>query len=164
MSGSVDARAAWLERVLGYTPPGTGQEAGAGTQASAAGWQAARDAWQAASEVVDGQIAGLQAVLRRTGDDRLEEIAEFGLNGITGNHRAKLMAMLLELGNGDAATLQKIGPKALGLIDAFRSHLESSEAVEVCDGNPFGAPVAIRATLVPALVQMTAALQAATRP
>ncbi len=155
-----DARAQWLKRVLGVTLPGNPQSAAAG---AAPGWKAARQGWQEASEAVDGQIEGLQAALRRSGDDRLEEIAEFGLNGITGNHRVKLMAMLLELRDGDAASLQKAGPKALGLIEAFRSHLESSEAVEVCDVNPFGIPVAIRATLLPALAQMAAALQAAAK-
>ena len=157
-AGAADARADWLQRVLGFGVP-------AGAPASATGpapdWASARQGWQAASEAVDGQISGLQAVLRKTGDDQLEEIAEFGLNGVTGNHRVPLMAALMELGDGNPATLGKAGPKALGIIDAFRSYLESSEQVEVCDANPFGAPVAIRATLVPALAQMAAALQAA---
>ena len=156
-----DAKAKWVERVLGVKVPGRTAAAGA---ASASGWAAARQGWQAASEVVDRQIASLQAVLRQTGDDRLEEIAEFGLNGLTGNHKVPLMTLLLALGDGDPAKLRKAGPKALGLIDAFRKHLEGSEEVEVCDGNPFGVLVSIRATLVPALAGLAAALQAAATP
>lgn len=160
-----DAREQWVERVLGVTIAGSRGSVGASSGSLQAGlWAAARKAWQTASEAVDGQIGGLQAELRRSSDDRLQEIAEFGLNGITGNHRVRLTAALLELGNGDPATLQKAGPQALSLIDAFRSYLESSEAVEVCDANPFGVPVSIRATLVPVLAQMASALQAAAKP
>ncbi len=167
-----DAQAEWLRRVLGFAVPsataaGTGAAPAAtpgATPGATPDWASARQGWQAASEAVDGQIAGLQAVLRKTGDDQLEEIAEFGLNGVTGDHRVKLMAILMELGSGDPATLRKSGPKALGLIESFRSYLESNEKVQVCDANPFGAPVAIRATLVPALTQMAAALQAASQP
>jgi hypothetical protein len=155
-----DARVKWVERVLGVKVPG---RAGAAGVAAAPGWAAARQGWQAASEAVDRQIANLQAVLRQSGDDRLEEIAEFGLNGLTGNHKVPLMALLVALGEGDPARLQKAGPKALNLIDAFRKHLQGSEEVEVCDGNPFGIPVAIRATLLPALARLAAALQAAVK-
>ena len=52
----------------------------------------------------------------------------------------------------------------LGSTDPFRTHLQNSEQVEVCDRNPFGVPVTIRATLVPALAQLAAALQAAAKP
>jgi arylsulfatase A-like enzyme len=169
MSASLDDRAAWLQRVLGFTLPAAagqaapGQAAAAATPAAAAGWQAARRAWDAASESVDGQIAGLQAALRQTGDDTLVEIAEFGLNGITGNFRVPLMAALMEIGTGNPAAIQKTGPKALKVINDFRAHLDSSEAVKVCDGNPFGTPVSIRATLGGALAGLAASLEAGLR-
>lgn len=156
-----DAKAQWLKAVLGFALPA---RAPSTPSRAVPDWRVVRRDWQAANEAVDGQIAALQAALRKSGDDELEEVAEFGLNGITGNHRVRLTAALIELGDDDAATLQKAGPKTLGLIDAFRSYLESSEAVEVCDGNPFDTPVAIRATLVPALAQLAAALQAAIKP
>ncbi|MBW4090456.1 MAG: hypothetical protein HIU82_05015 [Proteobacteria bacterium] len=160
MSGAVDAQAAWVQRVLGVALPssrGLGGGTGGGT---AADWPAARRAWQAASEAVDSQIAGLQAVLRRSGDDTLEEIAEFGLNGVTGNHRVRLMAALMELGSGDPVAMRKSGPKALGIVRAFDSFLGASEAIEVCDANPFGVAVSIRTTLGAALQQMATALAA----
>jgi hypothetical protein len=164
MSGGLldgDAKAQWVKRVLGVTLP---TRTAATLGRAAPDWRAAQHGWQAASEAVDQQIAGLQAVLRQSDDDSLKEIAEFGLNGLTGNHKVPLMTTLLALGDGDPATLRKAGPKALGFIDAFRKHLENSEQVEVCDRNPFGVPVTIRATLVPALAQLAAALQAAAKP
>ena len=152
----MDARQDWLQRVLGFTLPT--EEASPG---SAADWAGARAAWQAASDAVDGQIAGLQSALRATGDETMKHIAEFGMNGLTGDHKVKLMAALIEIGSGDGAALAKAGPKVLGIVQAFRAHIDSDERVEVCDDNPFGVAVSIRATLGPALAQMEAALQAA---
>lgn len=145
MSGTGDARQAWLKRVLGVVLP----EAGGASANGAGDWQAARQAWQAASDTVDGQITALQAALRQSGDETLREIAEYGLNGVTGNYKVPLMAAMAE----------QAGPKALEVIRAFRSHIEADERIEVCDDNPFGVAVTIRATLGTALAQMEAALQ-----
>jgi hypothetical protein len=164
MSGSLvdgDAKAQWLERVLGFTLP---TRTPATLNGAAPDWKTARHNWQEASEAVDQQISGLQAALRQSDDDSLKEIAEFGLNALTGNHKVPLLRTLLAMGDGDPATLRKAGPKVIGFIDGFRKHLENSEQVEVCDKNPFGVTVTIRATLVPALAQLAATLQAAATP
>ena len=156
MSGAIDAKRAWVLRVLGValaddaSPPGD--------------WAAIRLTWQTASATVDGQIAALQAALRADGDETLKQIAEFGVNGLTGNFKVPLMAALAEVGSGDPAAIAKAGPKTLGIIQAFRTHLSTDEKVEVCDENPFGVPVAIRATLGAALAQMEATLQAQMQP
>lgn len=160
---SASARAEWLSRVLGFELRTPAADAAATTPSITTRWQTARDAWDTASATVDGQIAGLQAVLRRSGDDTLNEIAEFGLNAVTGNYRVPLMAALMELGKGDQAAMRKAGPKALKIINEFRGHIESSEAVEVCDANPFGTPVSIRATLGGALAELGASLEAGLR-
>ena len=123
-------------------------------------WTAARSAWQDASDTVDGQISALQKMLRESGDEELEEIAEYGLNGITGNHKVPLMAALMEIGAGSAESIAKGRPKAIPLIQAFRTHIESDERVAACDDNPGGVAVSIRATLVPALAGLEAALAA----
>lgn len=163
MSGRLDDRASWLKQVLGFTVPPARSRAARGTPGSTARWKAARDAWSAANEAVDGQISALQAVLRKSGNDTLEEIAEFGLSGVTGNYRVPLAAALVELGPGDPAAMQKAGPKALKIINDFRAYLETSEKVEVCDANPFGTPVSIRATLGGALAELAASLEAGLR-
>jgi hypothetical protein len=181
VSGKLADQANWVQRVLGVTlsasapsggVDGTSPVRNAGTNGAAPGWQTARQAWQDANDVVNDQINGLRKALlnrARDGDDgmdgladALSEIAEKGLNAITEDHRVKLMASMMELGGGDAATVGKFGAKAFGLITAFQTFLDSSEKIEVCDANPFDAPVSIRTTLGPPLQQMVAALQAAT--
>lgn len=160
MSGVVDAKAAWIERVFGIAVPTPGGATAPPPGAPPPSWGEARANWQAASEAVDRQIAALQSVLRQSGDDALEAIAEFGLNGVTGDHRVRLAAALMEVGNGDAATMHTSGPELLKVVEEFRTYLDSSEAVEVVDDNPFGVSVAIRGTLVPALRQLAAAVAA----
>lgn len=159
----MDARQDWLQRVLGFTLPAEAQATGhdgSAAPGAAADWAGARAVWESASEAVDGQITGLQAALRATGDETMKHIAEFGMNGLTGDHKVKLMAAMMEIGAGDPESLAKAGPKALGIIQAFRTHIDSDERIEVCDDNPFGVAVSIRATLAPALAQLEAALQA----
>jgi hypothetical protein len=154
MSGQVDAKGEWLRRVLGFGLPETEQGSAARTPQAGTRWKAAFDHWKAASEAVDGQIRALQAVLRQSGDPQLKEIAEHGLNGVTGNHRVPLQTALIELGARNA------GPKVLAAVNDFREYLETSEQVAVCDDNPFDTPVSIRATLGAALAATGAAIAA----
>jgi hypothetical protein len=141
--------------------------------APTADWKTARQAWQDANDDVNDQINGLRRALLdrvKKPDDEdegmeglaeaLSEIAEQGLNAVTEDHRVKLMASVMEVGDGSPAAMQKFGAKALGLITGFQEFLATSEKIEVCDGNPFDAPVSIRATLTPPLAQMAAAIQA----
>ncbi len=167
MSETATDQARWVQQVLGVSV------AVARTVKALDGraWQAARLAWQNANDAVNDQINGLRTALlnhaKGGGDgmdglaEALTEIAEQGLNAVTENHRVKLMAAIMELGGGEPAATHKSGPKALGLIRDFEAFLAGSEKIEVCDANPFGAAVSIRATLTPALQQMAAALQVA---
>ncbi|MGH7043854.1 MAG: hypothetical protein ACREFY_17240 [Acetobacteraceae bacterium] len=173
MSDAIEARNDWVRRVLGVTlPEGAAARQGsatAGTRptraaARAQDWAAVRATWQAASDAVDAQIAALQAALRADGDDTLKQIAEFGMNGLTGNYKVPLMVALAELDGGDPAIVARTGPKLLGTVQAFRSFLDGDEKIAVCDENPFGVPVAIRATLGGALAQMAAMLAAPATP
>ncbi len=137
-------------------------------------WKTARDAWRDANDTVNDQINGLRKALldrAKQGDDGLDglaaalsEIADKGMNAVTEDHRVKLMAAIMEVGDGSPAAMQKFGAKALGLITAFQTFLATSEKIEVCDDNPFGAAVSIRDTLTPPLTQMAAALSAAAVP
>ena len=161
-------QAAWVLRVLGIAPAGATATATTGASASRA-WQAARQAWQDANDAVNDQINGLRVAMlamAKAGDDEQEglaealtEIANGGLNVIPDMNRVRLMAALMEVGSGEPATMRQFGAKALAQISAFEAFLASSEQIEVCDANPIGAPVAIRATLTPPLRAMAAALQ-----
>lgn len=159
-AGSLEAAAATIEKlrgvVQGSPPQGQGRQAQSGGPSAA--WQAARSAWQDASEAVDGQMAALAKALRDTGDEELQEIAEFGLNAVTANHKTPVMAALMDIGSGAPDAIAKGGPKALKAVQAFRQHIDTDERVAACDENPTGVPVSIKATFGPALAQLEAAL------
>ena len=87
---------------------------------------------------------------------KLGPIADFGLNAVTGGFKVPLMAALAGAERGAAADIAKLAE----LIPRFRAHLESDERVEVCDDNPFGVAMSIRATLVPALDKLASGLPA----
>ncbi len=140
---------AWVERVLGMSLGSTGAAAGVSLKDAVVGWRTA-------SEAVDKQIAALQRALKATDDDELHEIAEYGLNAVTGNFRVPLMAALAGAERGDQRDLAKLA----ALIPGFRAHLQSDLRIEVCDENDFNTPVSIRATLLPALDQLARAAKA----
>jgi hypothetical protein len=144
----------WVQRVLGVSLPVAASSPASGD------WAVARDGWQLAGETVDGQIGKLQSALRAADDGELREIAEFGLNGITGNHRVRLAAALRALDPAKPAAFAKLAPATLTVMRDYQSFLASDEAIEVCDRNPFGVAVTIRATLGAALAEMAAVLEA----
>ncbi len=121
-------------------------------------WSQLRAAWQTASDAVDAQISALQGALRQSGDEVLEEIAQFGMNGLTGNHKVRVLAGLGALGTGDADATKKASTRLLATIGSFRNHLDSDERIEVCDDNPLGVAVSIRATFGGALAEIEAKL------
>jgi hypothetical protein len=156
-AAAATAPAGKTEVHLGVTIP-----SGTAMNRSEAGarWRAARETWSQASATVDGQISSLQSVLRASGTQTLVEIADAGLNGVTGNHKVRLMAMLTELGDGTPDAMAKAGPKARKLLEEFAGHIASDPRVAACDNNPFGVTVSIRATIGPALQGLQAALAA----
>ncbi len=133
---------------------------GANALARQAAYRKARADWNDAIEAVDAQIERLAQALRATGVPVLQEISNAGLNGVTGNHKVPLMAALMEIGPGSPETLAKSGAKALAAVRAFRSHIESDKRIAACDDNPLDIPVAVRATLGPALAELDQALSA----
>lgn len=145
----------WVARVLGLTLPARGKDSGATTASERL--DKARDTWDEAISRVDNQIAALQTVLRNSGDDDLKAIADFGLAGVTGNHKVRLAAALHEARTGtldEAAAL-----RTADLVADFRKHIASDPRVKACDDNPFGVSVAIRATLDQPLAMLEAALR-----
>jgi hypothetical protein len=132
------------------------------------GWKAARQAWLDANDAVNDQLNALRAaVIVRAKDEpdyaeALKEIADKGLNGVTGNQRVALMTALAALGDGSPGDLRGPGgTKAVQQIATFRNFIATSDQIRVCDANPFQVPVSIRATLSPALDGLASALGAA---
>jgi hypothetical protein len=148
MSGTVDQRRDWIRRVLGFE---IGASSGKPSVAEAVA------AWQRALESIDGQIAGLQRVLRASPDPELKEIAEFGLGAMTGSHKVKIQAALVEVQGPDIRGRKAAA--AAKLVRAFRAHIASDARIAACDASPFGVSTAIRRTLAPALDALLSALQ-----
>jgi hypothetical protein len=121
-------------------------------------WADVEKDWLEAVETADGQIAQLQAALRKSGDDELGEIAEFGLPAVTGNFKVPLMAAMRDLSGGQAAARQKSIEKLRGLTEQFNKHLNSDARVAAVDENDFGVRVTLRETLGGALEKMHAVL------
>jgi len=156
MSGSKSntdpAKRDWVKRVLGLD---------AGPAKGGSPLQqvlAARAVWEDAIGIVDAQIGDLQKLLRSSRDDELKAIAEFGLPGVTGGHKVRLTAALME---AKAGTLSpKAAGKAAAVVDSFRKHIANDPRVEACEKNPGRVKVAIRATLDGPLAQLGEALRA----
>ena len=121
-------------------------------------------AWRDANELVDGQIAALQGALRATGDKEMAEIAEFGMNGLTGNFKVRLMAALPGLRSAEGPALQAAAAKTLPLVMGIHRHLQQEPRVEACENNPFGVMVTIEATLGGALQDLAEALKKVAEP
>ena len=124
-------------------------------------WSVAKTAWENAVETVDAQLGKLQQALRSSDDEELQEIAEFGLNGVTGNFRVPLLAVMQDI---DDARDDARGPharRAAKIAAGFLQHIQNETKVEACDENPFGVQVSIRRTLGGALAQLTDAVKLA---
>lgn len=126
-------------------------------------WKAARDAFQEAAESVDAQITLLQRELRGSDETDLQEIAEFGLNGLTANTRVPLLTALTAAGRGNVMLLKKAAPKIEQAATAFINQLSTDPRVAACDENPFGVPVTIIATYQDAVDQLLNAVKLAQR-
>jgi hypothetical protein len=160
MASDVDAKGAWVARVLGVRVA-SGQSGGGGDPLARV--RAARAGWQSAVDTVDGQINALAKALRDSGDHDLGEIANTGLMTVTGGLRTKMMAALIDVGDSDIALVRKSGPKAASLAEKLAGTIGADERVAACDANDFGVPVTIQATLGGALAELAGALREAAR-
>ena len=144
---AVDAnKAQWMQRVLGVR---VGAAAGA---AAAPGGPRPKltPIWMGAKEEIDAGISKLQDALRKTADDDLVQIAEFGLYGATQGETVKLMAALRVADGGSEGALSKL----LDAVGDYRDFLDGAPIVELIEDNPFGVKVPIRKTLGAALDEL----------
>ena len=148
MAASLE-QAAWVEHVLGVRAAGTEDLEGASHELR--GWKVARAAWDQASDAADGQIAALQKALQEDEDPELQEIAELGLNAVTGNFRVPLRAALMAVDRAAETPDENAVAGLRKAVDGFVRHLVSDPRVAACDDNPVGVRVRLVDTLVPAL-------------
>jgi len=153
MSGAAEAKNEWIARVLNFAAPVSP------TASGEPAWTGAIAAWRSASDTVDAQIAALQSVLKSSGDDELVEIAEYGLNAVTGGFKVPLLAVLHDIATAGGTANPALLSRARDLAASFRAHLEKEPRVRGCDENPFGVHMSIRQTLSGPLAQLEAALR-----
>jgi hypothetical protein len=125
-------------------------------------WEAAMAAWRSGIEQVDAEIEALGKHLTASDDRRLRSISETGLNAITGDHKVRAMAALMEVSGASTATRPKLATNAEAQVMDFMLHLSRDPRVAACDDNPFGVKVAVRETLVPLLERLESLLAGAT--
>jgi hypothetical protein len=118
-----------------------------------------RPVWQDAKEAVDGKLGQLARELRSLEDEDANQVAEFGLFGITGGRETVgLMAALVEY---DGAGPDQRAAAASGLrkaVASYRQVLDSHPMIGLIDHNPFDVEVGLQATLGGALQQIESAL------
>jgi hypothetical protein len=148
MSGQVDqtdavldARGAWVRRVLGLDVARAAASPGDFRSALARGLAD----WQRATEATGKQIEALRSVLLATSDPGMHKIAEFGLNGITGKLRVGLETALRELARAPPSARPKAAEALAASVAAFRGFLAVDKRIAACDRCPT-VPVSLRQT------------------
>ncbi len=150
---ATQAQNEWVRSILGVAIEAAEAVPVVGPQRT---WRNVQSIWTEASDRVDAQITALQDVLRRSDDQDYQAIAELGLNGVTGNHKVRLMAALRDI---DGGTIEVSRVEAVRkLVDSFIGHLATDPRVDAVDTNELGVPVSVAGTLIPALEELDGAL------
>ncbi len=124
-------------------------------------WEQAKALWLTAVDNVNDQLSRLRVELLNQEDSELSQIAEFGLNAVTDNHRVPLQASILNVDKASGPSKAKFIVQTREFVEEFKDHIETDEQVEACDDNPFDVAVSIRSSLGVALAAMDSALDRA---
>lgn len=154
---AADAKAEWVQRVLGIGPGAAGGPASFQEAVFRRDFAASITAWRDAFEAVGGQIERLRKHLLGTDDADLHRIAEFGLNGITGTRKVGLETAMREIAAARGAAIVPLANKAAAVAAEFRGFISSDPRVAACDACP-DFSVTIGATLAAALGVLEKAL------
>ncbi|WP_139792731.1 hypothetical protein [Pseudophaeobacter leonis] len=109
------------------------------------------DIWLDAKGQVDASLTPLMGLLSKAEDPNLARIAKFGLSGVTKGNNTALMAALLGYNSAAEADRAKSAQKLSQEADAYAAFLSSDPIIALCENNPFGQTLAIRAPLLNAL-------------
>lgn len=107
--------------------------------------------WQGAKEIVDHGITALQRALGNATDPNLKRIAEYGLNGATGRNQTAMMVALMGFKSATGSAKADAVQTLLKRAREYRQFLTSNPVIALCEGNPFGVAVTIKAPLLRAL-------------
>ncbi|MDK3073609.1 hypothetical protein QO034_10845 [Sedimentitalea sp. JM2-8] len=112
--------------------------------------------WNSAKESTDAGISALQAAIRSYKHPDLDNIADAGLNGVTEGNQTAMMRALMEFRGAAPADRAKKAVALVQQVDAYRGFLDSNRVIALCERNPFGVSVPIRAQLGAALDRIAA--------
>ena len=115
--------------------------------------------WQNAKESIDGKLEQLARELRALDDEDANQVAEFGLFGLTsGGETVKLMKALAEYDGADAGKRPQAGAALREAASTYRTQLDANPVAGMLDDNPFGIELGLRETLGGALQEIESAL------
>lgn len=117
-------------------------------------WNMVHANYHSAMNSVLSQIEQLRIALLNDDDEELRPIAEYGLNGITKNHRTPLEASILEVTTVKPSQRKSILRQVSSRAEEFMTHLNTSEETNAVENNPFDVEVTILSTLNPALKRL----------
>ncbi len=140
---ATDAQSEWVRRVLGFSFGASSE----GTKSAGA----MMPVWMQAKEAVDAGLDKLHTALRRTGDEDLIQIADYGLYGVTQGQSVKLMAALTD---ADRSGTPEAKQRVVKAAQNFRNYLDGAPVVDMIERNPFGVSVNMRQTLGAALAEL----------
>jgi hypothetical protein len=110
--------------------------------------------WTDAKERVDQGFDQLQRALRAVDDPDAQQLADYGLNGVTSRVSVKLMAALMEADSGRGTGNLVVA------IDRFRNFLDGSPIVDLIEDNALGVKIQLREELGSALDTIAAKIAA----
>ena len=116
------------------------------------------EVWTEAKEAALGHLGTLQSALRARKSTLLDQVADKGLNGITGRLQVGMQVALMEVERAGGDSRDAARKKALAAVGAMRTFLQSDQTLSLLEKNPFKVPMPIRAELGRALDQIEASL------
>ena len=103
---------------------------------------------------VDKAVSGLRDTLKTHGHADLARIAEAPLTVPDATHRTALEQALSAYGSAKDADVARAQSAVLTSVAAFRSNLAEDKLIALCEANPFGATVDIKAPLEAVLTRI----------
>ncbi len=107
--------------------------------------------WRDAKEAVDVNLSRLQTALRLSETDLGATVADVGLAPFTRGLQVKLVAALMDYEHSGAGDRAAAASGVRAATASLREKLQGERVFRLLDSNPFGVPLAIRATLTGAL-------------
>jgi hypothetical protein len=107
--------------------------------------------WVDAKDKVDAGLNVLIGVLRGRPSPVLQQIAEYGLFGLTEGQSVALNKALREYQTAAGPAKQKAAQQVQAAVQDYRKLLSSRPAFALIDDNPYGIAVGLRSQLDPAL-------------